>query len=146
MRKRYSSIPFAEDDTHRFHAGQDASVTAVTFHPELDMLSEMKILMFFLASAAALPAAGWRAGAAVADITPQEPVWLAGYAARTRPSEAVRQPIHVKALALQDETSAVSIIVTIDLVGIRREMMEPIAQRASRELHISREHILFNAS
>ena len=121
-------------------------MTAVTFHPELDMLSEMKILMFFLASAAALPAAGWRAGAAVADITPREPIWLAGYAARTRPSEAVRQPIHAKALALEDESGAVSVVVTLDLVGIRREMTEPIAERASRELHIPREHILFNAS
>src|ERR1041384_4538501 len=102
------------------------------------MLSEMKVLIFLLASGAGLIRAEWRAGAAVVDITPQEPVWLAGYAARIRPSEAVRQPIHVKALALQDETSAVSIIVTIDLVGIRREMMEPIAQRASRELHIAR--------
>ncbi len=87
------------------------------------MLSEMKTLMFLLASAPGLLAAEWRAG-----------------------SEAVRQPIHVKALALQDETGAVSVVVTIDLVGIRREMMEPIAQRASRELHIVREHILFNAS
>src|SRR5262249_4840078 len=115
-------------------------------HREFDILSEMKTLIVLLASAVSLPGAGWQAGTAVVDITPREPIWLAGYAARTRPSEAVRQPIHAKALALEDETGAVSVVVTADLVGIRREMMEPIAQRALRELHIAREHLLFNAS
>ncbi|HUS06578.1 MAG TPA: neutral/alkaline non-lysosomal ceramidase N-terminal domain-containing protein [Bryobacteraceae bacterium] len=90
--------------------------------------------------------AAWQAGAAAVDITPTEPIWLAGYAARTKPSEAVRRPIHVKALALKDDSGALSVAVTLDLVGFRREMIEPIAARAAKELHIEREHLLFNAS
>jgi hypothetical protein len=102
-------------------------------------------LLFVLALAGALHAE-WQAGAAVVDITPRESIWLAGYAARTKPSESVRQPIHAKALALKDDAGRVSVVVTIDLVGIRREMMDPIAERAAKELHIPRECILFNAS
>jgi hypothetical protein len=109
------------------------------------MLCEMKILLLWLGSAA-WGAGGWQAGVATVDITPSESIWLAGYAARTRPSESVRMPIHAKALALRDEAGAISVVVTVDLVGIRREMIEPIAERAGRELHIARERILFNAS
>ena len=96
---------------------------------------------------AALPLhASWQAGAASVDITPTESIWLAGYASRTKPSESVRQPIHCKALALKDDAGAVSVVVTLDLVGFKREMMEPIAERASANLHVARERILFNAS
>jgi hypothetical protein len=58
----------------------------------------------------------------------------------------VRQPIHVKARALKDDRGDVSVVVTLDLVAIRREMAEPIARRAATTLHIPRERILFNAS
>src|SRR5262249_11999329 len=67
----------------------------------------------FLQFAAAATGAGadqgpWRAGAAKTDITPKEPIWMAGYGARTHPSEGVRQPLFVKALALEDQTGAKS--------------------------------------
>jgi neutral ceramidase len=90
--------------------------------------------------------AQWQAGAASVDISPREPIWLAGYAARTRPSESVREPIHTKALALRDEAGKLFVAVTIDLVGIRREITDPVAARAARELQIPRERILFNVS
>jgi hypothetical protein len=103
------------------------------------------LLLLFFAAACSLHA-GWQAGVASVDITPAESIWLAGYAARTKPSESVRQRIHAKALALKDDTGAVSVVVTLELVGIRREMMEPIAERAAQELRIPRERILFNVS
>lgn len=106
----------------------------------------MRQLLFVFFAAACSLHAGWQAGAAAVDITPGESIWLAGYAARTRPSESVRQPIHAKALAVKDDNGAVSVVVTLDLVGIRREMMEPIAGRAAKELHIPRERLLFNVS
>lgn len=105
----------------------------------------MKVLAFVLLMACSLPAA-WQGGAAAVDITPGESIWLAGYASRTKPSESVRQPIHVKALALKDDAGAVSVVVTLDLVGIRREMADPIAARAAKELGIPRQRILFNVS
>ncbi|MGC8643999.1 MAG: neutral/alkaline non-lysosomal ceramidase N-terminal domain-containing protein, partial [Isosphaeraceae bacterium] len=46
--------------------------------------------------------AGWKAGAARVAITPKEPMWMAGYAARTHPSEGVEHDLWAKALVLQD--------------------------------------------
>ena len=74
----------------------------------------------------ALPAAGqyrWKAGLARVDITPRESIWLAGYGARTKPSEGVLQPIYAKALALQDESGAVTVLVTSDLLGFTKELI-----------------------
>src|SRR5262245_60583764 len=81
------------------------------------------LILLLLFTAGTLHAA-WQAGAAAVDITPTESIWLAGYASRTKPSESIRQPIHAKALALRDESGATSVIVTLDLVGIRREWGE----------------------
>src|SRR5260370_24911851 len=53
----------------------------------------------------------WKAGVASVVITPREPIWMAGYSARTHPSEGVRQDIHAKALVLEDETAARTVLV-----------------------------------
>ena len=41
----------------------------------------------------AAEAAPWKAGVAAVDITPQGPVWLAGFPKRTAPSTGVAIPI-----------------------------------------------------
>jgi hypothetical protein len=106
----------------------------------------MSRVLVLLALAGSSALAGWEARSAAVDITPKESIWLAGYAARTQPSQSVRLPIHAKALALKDDSGAVSVIVTLDIVGIRREMTEELAARARKELGIPRERILFNVS
>lgn len=104
----------------------------------------MRLLVILLAS---IPLqADWKAGVGRADITPSESVWMAGYGARTKPSEGVRQHIWVKALALQDSSHATSVLVTLDLVGIRRGLAEDIAKEVARLHGIKRDHLLFNAS
>ena len=37
----------------------------------------------------------WKAGVAKAKITPTESIWLAGYAARTKPSEGVQTELYL---------------------------------------------------
>jgi len=105
----------------------------------------------FLQLAAAATGAGadqasWRVGVAKTDITPREPIWLAGYGSRTHPSEGVRQPIFVKALALQDQTGAKSVMVTSDLLGFPRVVAEPIARECQAKLGLSRERLALNSS
>jgi hypothetical protein len=98
---------------------------------------------------AALPAlclAGWKAGAAKVNINPQEPVWLAGYGNRDRPSEGVLQDIWVKAAAFQDDTGAVSVITTADLVGLDKKTVETVSRRVREKFGIPRERLLFNYS
>ena len=43
--------------------------------------------------------AGWKAGTGRVAITPKEPMWMAGYAARTKPSEGAVHDLWAKALA-----------------------------------------------
>src|SRR5439155_26835413 len=98
----------------------------------------------FAACAAGAP--GWKAGVATVDITPRESIWLAGYGARTRPSAGVLQHIYVKALALQDETGAVTVLVTSDLLGFNRDTSIPIAERVRQKYGVPRERLALNAS
>lgn len=88
----------------------------------------------------------WQAGVATVDITPDEPIWLAGYGSRTKPSEGVLQRIHAKALAIEDETGARTVLVTADLLGFVKEVSDPIAERVLRDYRIPRERLALNAS
>jgi hypothetical protein len=71
---------------------------------------------------------------------------MSGYAARTKPSEGVRQEIYVKALALQDGTGKTVVLVTSDLSGFRREVAEVIARRAEKNFGLARDRLALNAS
>lgn len=101
------------------------------------------ILGIILACAAQ---AAWKAGAAKSEITPTESIWMAGYAARTKPSEGVRQPIYAKALALEDASGRRAIVVTLDLVSIRRPIADAVAERVRTRHSIPRDRLLFNVS
>ncbi|MFN7925068.1 MAG: neutral/alkaline non-lysosomal ceramidase N-terminal domain-containing protein [Bryobacteraceae bacterium] len=94
-----------------------------------------------------LPAiAAWKVGAAKADITPAEPIWLAGYANREKPSEGVLQKIWVKAAAFQHDDGAVAVITTSDLVGLDTATVAEVSRRVKDKLGIPRERLLFNYS
>jgi hypothetical protein len=62
--------------------------------------------------------ANWKAGTAVAKVTPQKMLWMAGYAARKKPAEGKVQELFAKALALQDEQGNKLVFVTLDLIGV----------------------------
>ena len=47
----------------------------------------------------------WKAGVSKIDITPEDPIWLAGYGGRDHTSEEVIHPIWIKALALEDASA-----------------------------------------
>ena len=87
----------------------------------------------------------WKAGVAKVTITPQEPVCMWGYTG-VRFSEEVAQNIYTKALALEDPLGNRVVIVTLDLSGFEREMIEPVAARIKRDYGLDRARLLFNAS
>ena len=89
---------------------------------------------------------GWKAGCARVCITPQEPVWMAGYAFRDHPSEGVRQDIWAKALALEDSLGRVGVIVTMDLLSIPGDFSDDLRNDLSQKLGLSREQIILNVS
>lgn len=89
----------------------------------------------------------WKAGAAAVDITPEGPVWLAGYGARTRPSDGVAQRLHAKALAIEDTTTGgVVVLVTLDLIGVPKAVREHVVTAAAAQHRLDPAAILLNAS
>jgi len=99
-----------------------------------------------LASARAGQKAGWKAGVASIVITPDESMWMAGYAARNKPSEGKVHDLHAKALALEDENGTRLVIVTVDLIGIPRPMRDWLAEHAKQSFKLEPEALLLNAS
>ena len=87
-----------------------------------------------------------RAGLAKVVITPQQPLWMAGYAARTKPAEGKLQDLYVKALAIEDSAGHRLVIVTSDLLGFPRKTADRIAAEAGKKYGLGRESILLNSS
>jgi hypothetical protein len=93
-----------------------------------------------------LTASDWRAGVASSKITPQEPIWLAGYGDRVHESTGVLRDLYVKALALDSGDGKPSVIVTADLVGFRKEISDPVAERCAKQFGLMRDRLVLNAS
>lgn len=88
----------------------------------------------------------WQAGVAKIAITPREPVWLAGYGARNKPSEGALHDIWVKALALRDAGGATSVLLTSDLLGFSREMAATVAGQVEKKYGVPRERLVLSSS
>ena len=88
----------------------------------------------------------WKAGASSAKITPEGSMWMAGYAARTKPSEGVDLDLFAKALVVQDTAGAKFALVTLDLIGVPRNVRLDVAERVRKDLGIDAAHLAINAS
>ncbi|MEX2573454.1 MAG: neutral/alkaline non-lysosomal ceramidase N-terminal domain-containing protein [Balneolaceae bacterium] len=89
---------------------------------------------------------GWKAGVASVNITPQAPMWMAGYGNRDRPSEGKLHDLWAKALAFEDESGNQSILFTTDLLGFPKGMSDSIRDRIESEYGLSRSQIILNSS
>jgi len=90
--------------------------------------------------------AEWKVGVASVKLTPDRPVPMAGYAARTKPFEQVEADIFAKAMALEDAEGHRAVLVTSDLIGFRAAVAEGICARLSEKMGLKREQILLNSS
>ncbi len=88
----------------------------------------------------------WKAGTATAVITPSRAMWMAGYAARTRPSTGTACDLQAKALALESVDGDRLVIVTADLIAVSPEIAAAVAKQAANDYRLSRERLLFSAS
>src|SRR5438132_8658937 len=80
----------------------------------------------------------WRVGLAAVKITPEQPIFLAGYASRNKPFERVETDLFAKALALEDRRGKRAVIVTTDLIGLSAAVAEPICERISQKTGLAR--------
>ena len=88
----------------------------------------------------------WRAGSARVKITPDSPIWLAGYASRIHQSEGTLQDIWAKALSLEDAQGHKGVIVTMDLLSLPKEFSDSLRDRLLRDYGLSRNQIILNVS
>src|SRR5207253_3304051 len=74
----------------------------------------------------------WLAGAAKVRFTPDEAMWLAGYAVRAEPSRGVISDLYASALALEDAAGQRLVIVSADVIAIPRAVADAAAERVAR--------------
>lgn len=108
-------------------------------------LTQALVLLLLVASPA-LAETKWKAGAATVRITPTEPMRMAGYASRTKPSEGTAQDLFAKALALDDGAGHRLLIITLDLIGVPRPLHDRVADRLKETRQLPPEALLINAS
>ena len=108
-----------------------------------------KFLLYIVCIIGWLPVFGqdaWKAGVAKTVITPETPLWMAGYASRTQPGDGKIHDLWVKALALEDVTGRRAVVVTSDMLGFTRSLTDRIRQRLEKELDLTPAQILLNSS
>jgi hypothetical protein len=88
----------------------------------------------------------YQVGVGRANITPEGPIWLAGYGSRNKLSEGVEQPLFVKALAVQHGQDPPLLLITADIIGFPRVVAEAIAEQIQGELKVPRDRVLLVAS
>lgn len=88
----------------------------------------------------------WKAGVARTTVTPQESMWMAGYASRNKPSEGIAQDLFAKALALEDQNGRRLVILTADLISIPRDLRSWLQQEVQQKYQLPPEGLLLNSS
>jgi hypothetical protein len=88
----------------------------------------------------------WRAGVAATVITPAELMWMSGYGARTKPAEEKLHDLYAKALALEAADGKRCVVVTMDLVGIDRDLSTAVCAEIGKNHNLPRSAILLSVS
>ncbi|NQT11635.1 MAG: hypothetical protein HQ582_02730, partial [Planctomycetes bacterium] len=102
----------------------------------------------FEAGMAGEGASDWRVGLAGVCITPEEPVWMHGYAgkSRQRPYEEVLDDIYAGAMAIQSGDGEPAVLVCADLCVLREPEETALGEVMTRKTGLERRQILLNWS
>lgn len=90
--------------------------------------------------------AEWMAGSSFVVITPDKPMWMAGYASRNKPSEGVALDLYAKALFLKDKQGRQGAIITTDLISVPRPLRDAVARRIQNKFGIPATSLMMNCS
>jgi neutral ceramidase len=91
-------------------------------------------------------AAGWQAGVAKVNISPELPIWLSGYGSRDRPATTKHDDLWTKALVIEDAAGQQVVLVTVDLAGIPRELSTSVCESIEKKYKLPRSAIALCAS
>lgn len=98
-------------------------------------------LLFLSILPSASAADSWQVGLAKENITPAKPMWMAGYGGRNKPAEGKLTELWAKAMVLQDEKGQRALAISLDLVGIDRELSQSICAGIEKEHGLKREQV-----
>jgi hypothetical protein len=90
--------------------------------------------------------ASWQAGAAKVVITPDKALWMSGYGGRTKPAQAKETELYAKALLLEDAAGKKAVLVTLDLVGIGRDISVAVCDQLKTKYGLPRDAIVLACS
>jgi Neutral/alkaline non-lysosomal ceramidase, N-terminal len=86
-------------------------------------------------------AEGWKAGTAAQKITPQQPMWMAGYGSRDHPATGFLSDLWAKALVLEDAQGTRVAVITLDLVGIAPDLADPVTAELRSKFDLPRANV-----
>jgi hypothetical protein len=90
--------------------------------------------------------ASWQAGWARVAITPAQPMWMAGYASRDHAAEGKLTDLWAKALVLEDAQGRQGVLVTLDLIGIDRDLAGRVSSTVAQRHPLERRQLAFCCS
>ena len=88
----------------------------------------------------------WKAGVAKVIITPQQSMWMAGFAARDHESEGTLHDLWAKALAIEDAQGNKAVMVATDLLGFPKGLSDRIRVRVKELYGLDKAQVLLNSS
>src|SRR5205823_5193990 len=87
----------------------------------------------------------WKAGTARAIITPDKPVWLAGYGTKRVPDGKLHE-LWMKALALEDPNGHRAVLITSDFQGVPKGMSDPAFEELRKQFNLERKDVMLTFS
>jgi neutral ceramidase len=87
----------------------------------------------------------WKASIARAVITPEQPVWLSGYAGKRLPSGKVHD-LWIKALALEDAEGRRAVVLTSDLIGFSKAAYDDLCAELKKRHGLGRDQVMLTFS
>ncbi|MCA9231033.1 MAG: neutral/alkaline non-lysosomal ceramidase N-terminal domain-containing protein [Planctomycetales bacterium] len=118
---------------------------------QLPFVSLLRTVLLLAASVACLwgevraTDAPWLAGVARSVLTPETPVWLAGYGSK-RVADGKLHDLWIKALALEDSSGNRVVLITSDFQGVPKMMSDPVFEQLDKRFNLARDQVLFTFS
>ncbi len=83
----------------------------------------------------------WRVGTARVVITPDHPLWMAGYASRDKPASEKFTDLWVRSCVLEDSAGERAVLVSLDLIGCDRGFAQSICDALKQQYGLERRQI-----
>lgn len=114
--------------------------------PVVTMRSLSALVLVFFTGIAQADESGWLAGTAKSVITPEQPIWMAGYGGRDHPAEGALHDLCIRVLALKDRSGHVGIVLSSDTLGIPQSIYNRTCVSLKENYDLDPDQIMLHAS